>query len=164
MGHVSIRLQELGITLPEPQIFPNVNRTGWVLTGDLLFVSGHPPAPLPGVKTEGKVDGDLSEKEGYDAARACATNILSTVQAALGNLDRVKRVVKLLGFINTNPGFNRQFAVMDGASDLLLEVFGPNAVSTRSAVGVLELARGIPIEVEAIFEVESEGIIRYIFL
>jgi enamine deaminase RidA (YjgF/YER057c/UK114 family) len=156
MGHISTRLQELGISLPEPQIFPNMNRTGWAMTGNLLFVSGHPPAALPGVKTEGKVDEDLSEKEGYDAARACAANILSTVQSALGDLDRVKRVIKLLGFINTAPGFNRQFAVMDGASDLFLEVFGPNAVSTRSAVGVLELARGIPVEVEAIFEVESD--------
>ncbi|HEY6328920.1 MAG TPA: RidA family protein [Blastocatellia bacterium] len=153
MADIQSRLRELGITLPEPQVFPNPNRTGWVRVRDLLFVSGHPPPPLAGVKTEGKIDGDLSEEEGYEAARACAINILTTVQSAVG-LDKVKRVVKLLGFVNTTPGFNRQFAVMDGASDLFMQVFGPNAVSTRSAVGVLELARGIPVEVEAIFEIE----------
>lgn len=155
MKDIQGRLREQGITLPEPQVFPNSNRTGWVLAGSLLFVSGHPPPPLPGVKAEGKIDGDLSEAEGYEAARACALNILSTVQSAVG-LDKVKRVVKLTGFINTTPGFNRQFAVMDGASDVFLELFGQDAVSTRSAVGVLELARGIPVEVEAIFELELD--------
>jgi enamine deaminase RidA (YjgF/YER057c/UK114 family) len=155
MKDIQGKLLDLGITLPDPQVFPNPNRTGWVLAGGLLFVSGHPPPPLPGVKIEGKIDGDLSVAEGYEAARACAVNVLSTVRSAV-DLDKVKRVVKLLGFINTTPGFKRQFAVMDGASDLFLQVFGQNAVSTRSAVGVLELARGIPVEVEAIFELEPD--------
>jgi enamine deaminase RidA (YjgF/YER057c/UK114 family) len=154
MQQIDRKLRELGLELPPLQVFPNANRTAWALTGNLLFLSGHPPAPLPGIRIEGKVDGDLSEEEGYQAARSCAVNILSTVRAAIGDLDRVKRVVKLLGFVATTPGFTRQFAVMDGASDLFLQLFGEAAVSTRSAVGVVALSRGIPIEIEAVFEVE----------
>lgn len=155
MSQIEKKLADLGLQLPALQVFPNANRTAWVLTGNLLFVSGHPPSAMPGVKTEGKVDGDLTEEEGYESAKSCALNILSTVRSALGNLDRIRRVVKLLGFINTTPGFNRQFAVMDGASDLYLKLFGEERISTRAAVGVLELARGIPVEIEAIFEIES---------
>lgn len=155
VGHVESKLAGLGLELPAPQVFPNPNRTGAVRVGELLFVSGHPPAPLPGVRTEGRVGADMSEEEGYVAARACALNILTTVRSVVGDLDRVKRVVKLLGFVNTATGFTRQFAVMDGASDLFLALFGPDCVSTRSAIGVAELARGIPVEVEAIFQVET---------
>jgi enamine deaminase RidA (YjgF/YER057c/UK114 family) len=155
MGRVTDRLNELGLALPPPQVFPNPNRTSAVQVGELLFVSGHPPAALSGVKTAGKIPADLSEEEGYIAARACALNILTTVQNAVGDLDKVKRVVKMLGFINTVPGFEREFAVMDGASDLYLALFGPECVSTRAAVGVADLARGIPVEIEAIFRIES---------
>jgi enamine deaminase RidA (YjgF/YER057c/UK114 family) len=153
MRRVTDKLRELGLALPSPQVFPNPNRTGAVQVGELLFVSGHPPAPLPGVKTAGKIPADLTEEEGYLAARACALNILSTVEREIGDLDRVKRVVKMLGFINTTPGFNRQFTVMDGASDLYLALFGPDSVSTRAAVGVSELSRDIAVEVEAIFQI-----------
>lgn len=153
MGQATDKLRELGLALPSPQVFPNPNRTGAVQVGELLFISGHPPAPLPGVKTAGKIPADLTEEEGYLAARACALNILATVEQEVGNLDRVKRVVKMLGFINTAPGFNRQFAIMDGASDLYLALFGPEAVSARAAVGVSELSRDIPVEIEAIFQI-----------
>ncbi|HWP43388.1 MAG TPA: RidA family protein [Blastocatellia bacterium] len=154
MGRIREKIRSLGHPFPDPQVFPNRNRAGAVLVGELLFISGHPPPPLPGVRIEGKIDRDLTEEEGYIAARACALNILATVEACIGDLDRVKRVVKLLGFVNSSPGFSRQFAVVDGASDLFLSLFGPDLVSTRSAVGVLELARGIPVEIEAIFQVE----------
>lgn len=155
MGRIMDKLGELGYELPPPQVFPNPNRTGAVQVGVLLFVSGHPPAPLDGVKLTGKIPADLSEEDGYIAARACALNILRTVQQALGDLDRIRRVVKLLGFINTVPGFEREFAVMDGASDLYLALFGADGVSTRAAVGVADLARGIPVEIEAVFQIET---------
>jgi enamine deaminase RidA (YjgF/YER057c/UK114 family) len=154
MGNVEEKLAQLGLALPSLQVFPNANRTAWVRVGDLLFLSGHPPAPGDGVRTEGKVGADMTEEEGYTAARACALNVLATVRAATGNLDRVRRVVKLTAFVNSAPGFTRQFAVVDGASDLFLRHFGPEAVSTRTSVGVLELARGIPVEIDATFHVE----------
>ena len=154
MGTVETKLAELGLALPDLQIFPNSNRTAFVRVGELLFLSGHPPPPLEGVRTEGKIGADMTEEEGYVAAQAVALNLMATVRAATGDLDRVKRIVKLMAFVNSAPGFTRQFAVVDGASDLLLKLYGPDAVSTRSSVGVLELARGIPVEIEAIFHVE----------
>jgi len=150
---IETKLTKLGLTLPPPFQYPSPNRTGCVRVGNLLFVSGHPPADLPGVKTRGKVGGDLSEEEGYRAAQAVALNILSSVKKHVGDLDRVKRVVKLLGMVNTAPGFERQFAVIDGASDLFLELWGPEfGQHARSAVGMFELPRQIPVEIEAIFE------------
>ena len=147
------KLSKLGVTLPPPFQYPSPNRTGCVQVGNILFVSGHPPANLPGVKTRGKVGADLSEKEGYEAARAAILNILSSIKKQVGDLDRVKRVVKLLGMVNTAPGFERQFAVIDGASDLLLELWGPEfGQHARSAVGMFELPRQIPVEIEGIFE------------
>ena len=147
------KLKGLGLTLPPPHRYPSPNRTGCVQVGSLLFVSGHPPAELPGVKTLGKVGATLSEEEGYRTARAVALNILSSVKQHVGDLDRVKRVVKLLGMVNTAPGFERQFAVIDGASDLLLELWGPEfGQHARSAVGMFELPRQIPVEIEGIFE------------
>jgi enamine deaminase RidA (YjgF/YER057c/UK114 family) len=155
MSIVIAKLDELGLALPPIHSFPNPNRTGAVPAGELLFISGHPPASLPGVKTEGKVGSELTEEEAYLTARACALNILSTVQSVIGDLDKVKRVVKLLGFVNSAPGFARQFAVIDGASDLYVAVFGPRGVSARSAVGMFELPRRIPVEIEAIFQIEG---------
>ena len=147
------KLAKLGLMLPPPFQYPSPNRTGCVQAGNLLFVSGHPPADLAGVKTRGKVGADLSEKEGYQAARAAALNMLSSVKKQFGDLDRVKRVVKLLGMVNTAPGFERQFAVIDGASDLLLELWGREfGQHARSAVGMFELPRQIPVEIEGIFE------------
>ena len=147
------KLTRLGVTLPPPFQYPSPNRTGCVQVGNILFVSGHPPADLPGVKASGKVGADLSEKEGYQAARAAALNILSSIKKQVADLDRVKRVVKLLGMVNTAPGFERQFAVIDGASDLLLELWGPEfGQHARSAVGMFELPRQIPVEIEGIFE------------
>lgn len=154
MGNVEATLAQLGLALPDLQIFPNPNRTAWVQVGELLFLSGHPPASGDGVRTEGKIGADMTEEEGYAAARACALNLLATVRAATGDLDRVRRVVKLTAYVNSASGFTRQFAVVDGASDLFLALYGPEAVSTRTSVGVLELARGIPVEVDALFHVE----------
>ncbi len=150
------KLAKMGLTLPPPVQYPSPNRTGCVQVGNLLFVSGHRPAELPGVKTRGKVGGDVSEKEGYQAVRAVALNILSSIKKHIGELDRVKRVVKVLGMVNTSPGFERQFAVIDGASDLFLELWGPEyGQHARAAVGMFELPRQIPVEIEGIFELHE---------
>lgn len=150
------KMAKLGLSLPPPFQYPSPNRTGCVQVGNFLFVSGHGPAEISGVKTKGKVGGELTEQEGYQAARACALSILSSMEQFLRDLDRVKRVVKVLGMVNTAPGFERQFAVIDGASDLFLELWGPEyGQHTRSAVGMFELPRGIPVEVEGIFELNS---------
>lgn len=148
------KLKEMGIELPPPFAYPSPNRTGCVRVGDLLFCSGHPPPADFGVTTKGKVDAEVSEEEAHRAARATALCILASVRQHLGSLDRVRRVVKVFGMINSSPGFNRQFAVIDGASDLFYELFGPESGQhARSAVGMFELPRGYAIEIEAIFEV-----------
>lgn len=147
------RLRALGLSLPPAHQFPNPNRTGCVRMGGLLFVSGHPPAQIEGVKIRGKVTAEVSEAEAVIAARAAALNMLASIKAEIGDLDRVARVGKLLGMINSSPGFERQFAVIDGASDLFLELWGPeNGRHARSAVGMAELPRGIPVEIEGVFE------------
>ena len=147
------RIEKLGLKLPAPFAYPSDNRRGCVVTDNLLYTSGHPPPENFDVKTIGKVGGDVTEKEGYDAARAAALNILASVEHELGSLDRITQVVKVYGMVNSAPGFERQFAVIDGASDLLYELFGPQAGQhARSAVGMFELPRRYCIEIEAIFQ------------
>jgi len=149
------RLREMGHTLPEPFDYPSPNRTGCVQAGGLLFVSGHPPPKEPGVTVTGKVGAEVSEEEAYRSAQATALNILASVARHLGGLDRIRQVVKVTGMVNSAPGFDRQFAVIDGASDLFYELFGdPAGQHARSAVGMYELPRGFCMEIEAIFEVE----------
>jgi len=153
---VEERLRALNIVLPSPHRFPNENRTGCVRTSNLLFVSGHPPAALPGVTIRGKVDREVSEERAVEAARAAALNIMATVRDELGTLDSIRRIVKVFGMVNSSPGFERQFAVIDGASDLFLSLWGPErGRHARSAVGMAELPRGIPVEIEAIMEIEG---------
>jgi enamine deaminase RidA (YjgF/YER057c/UK114 family) len=148
---IEARIAELGYTLPPPFVYPSPNRRGTVRVGDLLFASGHPPSEHHSVPLRGKVGGDVSEEVAYAAARSCALNILASVRAAVGDLDKVVQVVKVLGYVNSALGFERQFAVVDGASDLFLALWGEHGSHTRSAVGVFELPRGFPIEVEAVF-------------
>ena len=147
------RLEQLGLTLPEPFVYPSANRTGCVVTRDLVYTSGHPPPENFGVKTVGKVGADVTEEEAYAAARSTALNILASVQQEMGSLDRITQVVKVYGMVNSAPGFTRQFAVIDGASDLFYELFGPETGRhARSAVGMYELPRGFCMEIEAVFE------------
>ena len=150
------RLDKLGVDLPSPFIYPSANRTGCVVTGNLLYTSGHPPPENFGVTVHGKVGADVSEDEAYAAARATALNILASVEAQLGSLDRITQVVKVYGMVNSAPGFDRQFAVIDGASDRLFEIFGPEAGQhARSAVGMFELPRQFCMEIEAVFELSG---------
>jgi enamine deaminase RidA (YjgF/YER057c/UK114 family) len=150
------RLDELGLDLPPAFVYPSENRTGCVVTRYLLYTSGHPPPENFGVKVKGKVGADVSEEEAYAAARATALNILASVEEELGSLDRVTQVVKVYGMVNSAPGFERQFAVIDGASDLFYELFGPQAGRhARSAVGMFELPRQYCMEIEAVFELDG---------
>ncbi|MEJ7763692.1 MAG: RidA family protein [Thermomicrobiales bacterium] len=146
---VAERLIELGITLPEP-IRPVANYVRHVQTGNLLFISGTGPT---NTAPTGKVGTDLTVDQGYAAAREVGLQIIATVRDALGDLDRVTRVVKVLGMVNCAPGFGDQPAVINGCSDLLVEVFGDAGRHTRSAVGFVALPNQIAVEIEATFEV-----------
>jgi enamine deaminase RidA (YjgF/YER057c/UK114 family) len=151
----SERLRELGIQLPEPAE-PLANYVRARRVGNLLFVSGHGPAPAPdGQRPNGKVGRDLNLDQAYQAARLVGVNLLASVQAELGDLDRVRQIVKLLGMVNCAPGFNQTPRVINGCSDLLVEVFGEEiGRHARSAVGMAELPNDIPVEIEMIVEIE----------
>jgi enamine deaminase RidA (YjgF/YER057c/UK114 family) len=147
------KLKELGITLPEsPKPLANYVRA--VRTGNLLFVSGHGPYNDGKTLILGKLGKEVTIEEGYKTARNVALNCLSSIRASLGSLDKVKRVVKLLGMVNCTADFKDQPKVINGASDLLVEVFGEAGRHARSAVGMQALPNQIPIEIEMILEVE----------
>ena len=148
------RIKELGLALPQPPK-PGGNYVPGVRVGNLLFLSGHGPSRVDGVPSaRGKVGRDLSVEEGYKVAREVGINLLGTAKAIVGSLDKVKRVVKVLGMVNSAEGFGDQPKVINGFSDLMVEVFGENGRHARSAVGMAELPSGIPVEIEMILEVE----------
>ena len=143
----------LGITLPPP-LKPAGNYIDAVRTGDLLFLAGHGPVRDDGTVVRGKVGTDLDLTAARDAARLVGFSLLTTVRRELGTLDAVRRVVKVLGMVNCAPGFNRTPAVIDGCSDLLVQVFGDDiGRHARSAVGMAELPFDIPVEIEMVIEV-----------
>jgi len=148
------KLKQLGIELPAVRP-PLANYVPAVRTGNLLFVSGHGPAALPGVKTAGRVGAELTQEEGYQAARAVCLQLLATVRNTLGSLNKVRRVVKVLGLVNSDPNFFNQPAVMNGCSDLLVEIFGERGRHARSALGTSVLPNNIPVEIELVLEVED---------
>ena len=149
------RLKDKNLTLPQPST-PVANYVGAVRTGTLLFVSGHGPLRTDGKPSaRGKLGRDLTVEQGYQVAREVGLSLLATTRAALGSLDRVKRVVKVLGMANSAEGFGDQPKVINGFSDLMVEVFGETAGKhARSAVGMAELPMGIPVEIEMVLEVE----------
>jgi len=146
MGMISQRFEHLGIVLPE--VFPPAgNYVGCVIDGDLVYVGGHGPVAGADV-VRGKVGGDLTLEDGQRAARMTALSILATLQAELGDLERIERVIKVFVMVNVAPGFDQTPAVIDGCSDLLVDVFGEAGRHTRSAVGLAELPFGIAVEIE----------------
>ena len=147
------RLEELNIQLPDAPQPVAIYRPA-VQVGNLLFVSGHGPNRADGTQITGKVGVDLTAEEAKEAARVTGLAILSTVRNTLGSLDRVVRVVKVLGMVNATPDFGEQPQVINGFSELMMEVFGDPGKGARSAVGMGSLPGNIPVEVEAIFEVE----------
>jgi len=152
-GSVEQKLASLGITLPTPAA-PIANYVAFVRTGDLLTVSGQLCFGADGkLAAKGQLGGAVSMEDGVKAARACAVNLLAQVKAAVGDLDKVVRVVRLGGFINSAPGYGDGPKVMNGASDLMVEVFGDKGRHARSTVGVSALPAEAAVEVEGTFEV-----------
>lgn len=146
------RLAELGLTLPNAPA-PAANYVPWVISGHQVFVSGQISQSSAGL-IRGKLGADLSTEQGAEAARSCALSLLAQVRAALdGDLSRLKRVVKLVGFVNCTPDFTDQPKVINGASDLLVELLGDAGRHARSAVGAPSLPLGVAVEIEAIFEI-----------
>jgi enamine deaminase RidA (YjgF/YER057c/UK114 family) len=152
--HPEEKLRELGLTLDTPPT-PSARYVPTVRTGNLLFVSGHGPVRGGKVHYIGKVGRELSLEDGYEAAKLTALAILATVKTQLGDLGKVRRVVKLLGMVNCTEEFTRTPQVINGASDLLCELWGENGAHARSAVGFQQLPNGMAVEIECILEVED---------
>jgi enamine deaminase RidA (YjgF/YER057c/UK114 family) len=149
---IESRLEALGIVLPAA-LAPVANYVPAVESRGFLYISGQIPKGANGLEYVGKLGRELSVDDGRAAARLCAINILAQAKLALGDLDRIGRVVKLVGFVNCDPEFGDQPQVVNGASDLMVEVFGDKGRHARSAVGVAALPFGVGVEVEAIFEI-----------
>src|SRR6478752_8102200 len=148
------RLQELGIELATPTS-PMANYVNAVRTGNLLYLAGKGPG-LPGKPLPtGKVGRDFTIEQAYGHARETGLSLIAVMKAELGDLDRVKRIVKLLGMVNATPEFGEQPEVINGCSDLFVTVFGDRGRHARSAVGMGSLPRGIPVEIEVIVEVNA---------
>ncbi len=151
---VAARLKELKLTIP-PAPAAIANYVPYVQEGKLVFISGQVPRGGDGkLQYVGKVGKELSEQQGYEAARLCALNCIAQVQACLGNLEKVKRVVQVRGFVNCTPEFLNQPQVINGASDLIVEIFGDKGKHARAAVGVASLPAGVAAEVEMVVAVE----------
>ncbi|HEV8309012.1 MAG TPA: RidA family protein [Methylomirabilota bacterium] len=146
------RLKELGIDLP-PVSAPMANYVRSVRVGNLLFLAGHGPQKDGKMAFVGKLGRDLTVEQGAQAARLVGLNLLASTREALGSLDRVRRIVKVLGMVNSADGFGDQPKVMNGFSDFMVEVFGAAGRHARSAVGMAELPVGIAVEIEMIVEV-----------
>lgn len=148
-------LTKLKISLSEPSS-PVANYVNVVQTGNLLFMAGKGPLQANGENITGKVGVDLTIEQGYEAARVTAINQLSVLKAKLGNLNKVKRIVKVLGMVNASPEFTDHPAVVNGYSDLMVEVFGERGKHARAAVGMGSLPGNIAVEIEMIVEIEAE--------
>ena len=153
-GEVDARLAELGIEVREAAASV-ANLVGYVRSGNLVFVSGQVPLVDGAFKFQGKVGAEFSVEEGQEAARICAINIIAQLKAACGgDLDRVRRIVKLGGFVNSTPEFTDQPKVINGASDLMVAVFGDAGRHSRAAVSAGALPLGVAVEVDAVAEIE----------
>jgi len=152
-GTIETRLSDLGLTLPDP---PKAvaNYVGAVTVGNLVFVSGHGPVQDGTFLYVGKVDSVVSVEDAQKAAQLVMLNALASLKAEIGSLDRVRRVVKLLGMVNSDPQFSRQPEVINGASNLLTHLFGERGRHARSAVGMGALPNGISVEIEMIVDIQ----------
>ncbi len=149
------KLADMGLALGAPGT-PVANYVSSVRSGNILFVAGHIPfLPDGSVLHAGKLGRDITEEQGYEAARATMVNCLVSIKDHLGDLDKVKQVVKLLVMVNAEPDFGRQFIVANGASDLLVELYGDRGRHARSAVGMASLPLGSFVEIELVVEVEG---------
>jgi enamine deaminase RidA (YjgF/YER057c/UK114 family) len=148
------KLKTLGYAVPSPPV-PAANYIGHVRVGNLLFIGGN-IGRIDGVlKYRGKVGADVTLDQAYEAARNCALNHLAIMKAALGDLDKVERIVKVLGYVNVAPGFTDMPRVVNGESDLLVQLFGDRGQHTRAAIGVASLSQDAPVENEVIVQVKE---------
>ena len=153
-GTIEARLKELGIELPEAPA-PAANYVPWVISGKTVYVAGQIPLVKGEIKGIGKLGRDLTVDQGKAIARICALNLIAQAKSAAGgDLDRIARVIKLGGFVNGTDDFTRQPEVVNGASDLMVEVFGDAGRHARFAVGPNQLPRGVAVEVEGTFELK----------
>lgn len=151
-GGIEKRLEELGIALPDAPA-PAANYVPFTLTADRLYTAGQISVIAGGEKFLGKVGAEVEADTAYRAARACALNILAQAKAALGELDRIERCLKLGGFVNATPDFTDHPEVINGASDLMVEVLGDKGKHARFAVGCGSLPRNVQVEIDAIFAI-----------
>uniref|UniRef100_H3HDE8 Endoribonuclease L-PSP/chorismate mutase-like domain-containing protein n=2 Tax=Phytophthora ramorum TaxID=164328 RepID=H3HDE8_PHYRM len=152
--HIERKLEELGYTLPAVAD-PKGNYRTSVRSGNTLYLAGHLPQPAGGDLILGKVGKDLTPEQGYDAAHYVALSLMATLKHEVGDLDKIKRVVKLVGFVNCVDGFTQQPAVINGASDTIGKVFGDKGLHARSAVGTNALPLNVAVEIEAVVEIEE---------
>jgi enamine deaminase RidA (YjgF/YER057c/UK114 family) len=152
--NIEQRLEELGISLPSGS-FPAANYTNAVLTDNLLFISGKAPLPENGKLPKGKLGREFSAEQGYRFARSAAIDLIAVMKAELGSLDRVARIVEIQGFLNTIEDFEDHALVLNGCSDLLVEVFGEKGIHARSVVGANSLRAGLPLILKAVIEVSA---------
>jgi enamine deaminase RidA (YjgF/YER057c/UK114 family) len=148
------RIKELGVELPKAP-GPIGNYIGATRTGNLVYLSGHGPRLTDGSMISGRVGADMNIDEAYDAARLVGLGLLSTLKAQIGDLNKVKQVIKTLGMVNAVPEFTDHPKVINGASDLFVDVFGDAGRGARSAVGMGSLPNQIPVEIEMIIEIED---------
>eukprot|EP01039_Chlorochromonas_danica_P001199 gene1199-1309_t len=155
--HVEARVKELGYALPQQAPSPKGNYTNFVMDGNLVYLSGHLPQLIDGTLIKGRLGEELTIEEGQYAARLAALQLLASLQTACGgDLDKVEKVIKLTGFVNSTKDFTSQPLVMNGCSDLIGEVFGHDVGRhARSAVGVNVLPLGVPVEIEAIIRIRK---------
>ena len=149
------RLKELGISLPEDSS-PAANYANAVRSGNLLFISGKAPLPEHGKLPKGKLGREFSAQDGYRFARSAGMQLIAVMKAELGSLERVARIVEVQGFVNSTDDFEDHAQVLNGCSDLLIEVFGGQGIHARSVLGANSLRSGLPIVVKAIVEVISD--------
>jgi enamine deaminase RidA (YjgF/YER057c/UK114 family) len=149
------RLLELDIELAISSS-PAGNYSAAVRSGNLLFLSGKAPLPVNGLKPRGRLGKEFSAEDGYTLARSACVDLLAAIKAALGSLDKVVRIVELHGSLNTTPEFEDHARVLDGASDLLFQVFGPAGLHARSVIGAISLRSGVPLTVKATIECQPE--------
>jgi enamine deaminase RidA (YjgF/YER057c/UK114 family) len=148
------KLKEMGIELFAPPK-PMANYVRAVRTGNLVYLAGHGPTKADGTNITGKLGKDMTVEQGYDAARQVGIALLSTLKGEIGDLNKVKRIVKVLGMVNCTPEFTDQPKVINGFSDLMVNLFGEKGKHARSAVGMISLPNGIAVEIEMIVEIEN---------
>ncbi|WP_102784885.1 RidA family protein [Thalassospira sp. GB04J01] len=153
-GKIDAHLADLGITLPAATA-PVANYVPYVIAGNLVHISGQITMENGELKFVGKLGKDYQVEDGQKAARLCALNLVAQLKSAIGDLDKVTRVVKLNAFVNSDPAFTDQPKVVNGASDTMVEIFGDAGKHARSAVGVASLPLGVAVEIDGIFEVAN---------